>query len=521
MKKNKIIIFDSTLRDWQQCPWAWMDFEKNLEYSKLANKLWIDILEAGFPSASELDFKIVNEIAKNYAEKKWSPKVAGLCQLRENQIDITIKSLEPLIKAKKAVLHTYLPVDPNLLEASLWWKFDEKFLINEVFRLIKKATNAGCEVEFSPEWYSRLWENFDFTTKVIISAIEAWAKTINCPDTIWWACKFEWENYFLENIKKHKKIIDEKFPKNEIIWSVHNHNDFGLAVENTINSVLDWPAKQVEVTINWVWERAWNASLEQVVMILNTFWKDLEIWIKTEYLQEISDFIWKNMLKKQVNFPITWENSAKHTSWWHTNAILKNPLVYQPFDPKKVWNKISFVFWPLSWGNHAKNVIENSWYKCEDFEKAEIAQFIKNFYKERRKWITDKELTEAYFEFKSPIQIKIFDYSKNSNSSTVILEWKFFDLEWKIERKKEWKDSALAGLKDLIDENFEKIKIQNYKSKSIWEWIDAKSFCEIIISMENWETFTWKWIDDDIEISAMKALINAVNWVFIEREFRI
>ena len=117
MKNKQIMIFDTTLRDGQQCPGAGMSFENNIEYARLAANAQVDILEAGFPSASKLDFMIVNTIAKEVTNTNSSPIIAALCQLKKEQFEITIRSLEPAISNKKARLHTYLPVDPQLMDA--------------------------------------------------------------------------------------------------------------------------------------------------------------------------------------------------------------------------------------------------------------------------------------------------------------------------------------------------------------------------------------------------------------------
>src|SRR5262249_42403788 len=158
----------TTLRDGQQCPGAGMSFEKNLEFAELARHLKIDILEAGFPAASATDFEIVHAIAGAYASHDRSPVVAALCQLREEQVEKTIEALRPAMKVKRARLHTYVPVDPELMAASLGSRAEKKGeIVADVFRLVKLAAAEGLEVQFSPEGYSRVGDNFDFTTELI------------------------------------------------------------------------------------------------------------------------------------------------------------------------------------------------------------------------------------------------------------------------------------------------------------------------------------------------------------------
>ena len=524
MNKNQIKIFDTTLRDGQQCPGAGMSFEDNIAYAHLASGLGVDILEAGFPSASKLDFKIVNTIAKELAPKS-DMLIAGLCQLREEQVDKTIEALSPAISHKKAKVHTYLPVDPELLRASLGEKAKDKNQLTKlVYKLIKKAVDAGCEVEFSPEGYSKMGENFDWVTELISVAIEAGANTINCPDTIGGAHRFEGEEYFVEKIKKHALIIEKKFPDNGVIWSCHCHNDFGTAVENSINAVYDGPVRQIECTINGLGERAGNASMEQCVMLIRHFGKyknpDLFSNIKTEKFQEISDFVSKKMLPRQPHFPISGDNASCHTSGGHTNAILKNPLAYQPFEPQEVGKETSFVFGPLSGGNHAKDVIRKNGYICDDNEKAEIAQFIKDYYKERRKGITDVELMGAYFLFRSPIQVEGIDYSREADESRISLRGRFFDEETETHEIYKGKDSSLAALKKAIDKKMDGLIIQSYKSESEGETVHAQGIATILLSDAEGNIYKGKGEDGDIKIAAMKALIDSVNKVYIEKKFK-
>lgn len=523
---KKILIFDSTLRDGQQCPGAGMSFENNLAYARLASDLGVDVLEAGFPSASKLDFEIVNEIATELASRDTAPTVAGLCQLRDEQIDITIEALLPATAKKRARLHVYVPVDPELMEVSLGALAKKKDVIQKhVFEFSKRAVDAGLEVEFSPEGYSRQGKNFDFVTDLIFAAVEAGVTVINCPDTIGGACQFQGEEYFVNKMTKHAELVDQKFPNNQVIWSAHCHNDFGLAVQNSINAVFNGPARQIEGCFAGVGERAGNAALEQCILIIKHFATGDEPFytdINTEKLHQVCSFVGKNMLPMQPHWPVSGTNATKHSSGGHTNAILKNPLAYQPFDPKEVGREISFLFGPLSGGNHAKAIIEERGYACEDSDKAAVAQSIKEQYKERRKGITDDELFQGYFDYRKPINVNSFDYSRSSNRSEIILQGRFFDQKGEIREVHEGPDSALAALKKAIAKQFGDFFIQSHRSESEGKGIEAKSVSSIVISVgtEEGPVFEGIGIDQDIEISAMKALINAVNTAYVDTNFK-
>lgn len=526
--EQRVRIFDTTLRDGQQCPGAGMSIERNLEYADLAADLRVDILEAGFPSASELDFTIVREIAERYAARSESPTVAGLCQLREEQVEKTIEALMPATKNSRAMLHVYLPVGEELMPASLGERASDKAgLVKDVYRLVRLAAQAGCEVEFSPEGYSKMGENFDFTTDTIRAAVEAGATVINCPDTIGGGCQFQGADYFVELMNRHAAIIAREFPGRKIIWSTHCHNDFGLAVQNSINAVFQGPARQIEGCINGIGERAGNAALEQCIMIIKHFGRQVSpaspftTGIRTEYLGKVCDFVASQMLPRQPHWPVTGDNSAKHSSGGHTNAILRNPLAYQPFDPKEVGKEISFIFGPLSGGNHAKSIIEERGYKCEESEKATIAQFLKNRYADRRKGVTDEEVMKGYFAYRSPIRPDQIDYAKSSNRASVTLTGSFFGKEGEMVASHDGRDSALAALKQAIDTAFGPIQILSHRSRSDSKGISAKSVSSIVISDEHGCQYEGTGADQDIEISAMRALVDAVNRAYVERNFKV
>ncbi len=523
---QKIRIFDTTLRDGQQCPGAGMSFERNIEYARLVSELRLDVIEAGFPSASQIDYDIVRAIAELYASQESSPIVAGLCQLRGEQVETTIKALEPAAKAGRGLLHTYVPVAPELMVASLGDKADKESIKKDVFAFVKAAADAGLEVEFSPEGYSRQAENFDFTTDLIRAAVEGGANVINCPDTIGGASDFEGEQYFVERMNRHAEIIDAEYPGNEIIWSAHCHNDLGLAVQNSVNAAFRGPARQIEGCINGVGERAGNVALESVIMVIrqfgasvnpeDPFFTDADV----SKLQGVCDFIGEWMLPRQPHWPVSGGNAAKHSSGGHTNAVLKNPMAYQPFDPRDIGKEITFLFGPLSGGNHAKSIVEDAGYRCANEEKAEIAQYIKELYKDRRKGITDGELLSGYFDYRCPIKISTFNYSRSADESSVDLEGRFFDQEGNVRQVHQGRDSALAALKKLAD-SYLPTKIQSHKSESDSAGFDAKSISRIVVTDETGELFEGLGEDQDIEISAMKALINAVNQAYIERNFKL
>ncbi|MCC2625880.1 MAG: 2-isopropylmalate synthase [Burkholderiales bacterium] len=525
---TQIYILDTTLRDGQQSPGAGMSYEDNLHYAHLAHKLKIDILEAGFPSASNTDFNIVSQIAKDMAAIKSDMKISGLCQLREDQVHKTMEALAPSLAINRGRIHIYVPVDPELMPVSLGNLANDKpLIIGTVNKLIKIMTSAGFEVEFSPEGYSRMRKNFDFTTDVIRAAIEAGASIINCPDTIGGASRYEGEDYFVNKIKQHAAIIKQEFPGQNIIWSAHCHNDFGTALDNTLTAVFEGAVQQIEGCINGVGERAGNVSLEQCIMNIRQFGNLTHLSHKVytnadiSYLKDISDFIAEKMLPRQPHSPITGKNAASHTSGGHINAILKNPMAYQPFDPKQIGSEISFVFGPLSGSNHARQIITTLGYKCTEEEKVAITQAIKDYYQDRRKGITDEELVKAYKAYRSPIRLDSLTYAKDAgNTTTLTLHGKFFDLP-EISVSYKGKGSALSTINNAIATHFPGIAVEDYNSYAEGHTIDALCTSNITVSLNGSHRFHGRASDEDIEISAVKAFIDAVNNAYVETKFAL
>ncbi len=525
--KKQIKIFDTTLRDGQQCPGAAISFEKNLEYARLARSARVDVLEAGFPAASKLDFAIVREIASEGAGATDAPILAGLCQQRREQVEKTMEALLPTLRTGRGRVHMYLPVAPGLMEASLGARAERKDdLVREAYELCMVASAAGYEVEFSPEGYSRVGENFDFCTDVIRAAIQGGASIINCPDTIGGGCWLQGEDYFVAMMNRHADIVRREFSGRTVTWSAHCHNDFGLALHNSLAAIIEGPCTQIEGCFNGIGERAGNVALEQVILALSNFGtisaknSVYSTGVAIDKIQALSNFVATYMLPRQPHWPVTGDNAARHSSGGHTNAILKDPLAYQPFDPRAIGAEISFVFGPLSGGNHAQSIIEKSGYTCDDSEKASIAQFIKTKFQERRKGITDAEVLEGYVEYRSPIRIESFDYSKKAGRSEILLSGRFFDLEGLLREAYDGKDSALACLKRAIDARMPGLQLQSYQSESASPGISATSLSKIVLTDGSGRAYMGEGTDEDIEISAMKALIAATNRAFVETNFR-
>ncbi len=393
---EKVILFDTTMRDGRQCPGADVTDGQYFDYMKLISRSGMDIVEAGFPSSSKREFVQVRRLAEMAGSGEFSPSVAALCQSRREQVDSTLRALEPAVGWEKAFFHVYIPVDPRLLSASMG-DIDTDSELQKLEEHIKIAKRAGMTVQFSPEGYSRIGSNFDWCTDLIRVAVSSGATYINCPDTIGGASHYEWEQYYVENMRRHKEVIDREYPWNSVVWSVHNHNDLGNATENSIWWVVNGVARKIEGTIGWVGERAGNADLLQVVMNMRQFHSQKydTSHIDIAWFHEIGRFVGQHMLPIQPHYPIIWGNAYRHTSGGHVNALRRDRLVYHPYDPESVGWSISLWFGPQSGGNHARDIVEQSGISFA-WSPSEFAQFLKSHHSDRRKGISDEEVIAWY-----------------------------------------------------------------------------------------------------------------------------
>ncbi len=248
---RKIRIFDTTLRDGEQSPGASMNIEEKLEVAKQLARLKVDVIEAGFPISSPGDFEAVKAVAQNVK----GPAVAGLCRASAADID---RAWEALQYAKKPVIHLFIATSDIHLEKKLRKSREE--VLEIAIANTKRAKGYCEEVEFSAEDASR--SDFDYLCQVVEAVIDAGATVINLPDTVGYAIPSEYGEMI-------RRVIERVPNSKKAVFSVHCHNDLGLAVANSLAAVVAG-AGQVECTINGIGERAGNAALEEVVMAINT-----------------------------------------------------------------------------------------------------------------------------------------------------------------------------------------------------------------------------------------------------------
>lgn len=373
--KNRIIVFDTTLRDGEQVPGCQLNTLEKIEVAKTLEELGVDVIEAGFPISSPGDLLAVQEVTK--AVKK--PVIAALSRAIRADIDVANESLK---FAKHKRIHTFISSsDVHIIHQ---FRSTREKILEQGIEAVKYAKKFTDDVEFSAMDAGRT-EN-EFLAKFIEEAIKAGATTVNIPDTTGYCLPGE----FGEKIKylvEHVKNIDKA------IISVHCHNDLGMATANTISAVQNG-ARQIEVTINGVGERAGNTSLEEAVMIIKTR-EDLNAVTGINYknIYPASRLVSRLMrMPVQANKAIVGRNAFAHSSGIHQNGVLKNRFTYEIINPQDVGiNESSLALTARSGRSALKHHLERLGYKLTQ-EKLDLIYNKFVTLADKKKDINDEDL---------------------------------------------------------------------------------------------------------------------------------
>ena len=381
MKNQRILIFDTTLRDGEQCPGASMNLREKLEVARQLARLKVDIIEAGFPVISDGDFEAVRTIAMEIK----GPVICGLARCVANDIDAAGKALKPA--GRKARIHVFLATS----------KIHREFKLNkaqdEILRLavdgVKRAKRFTDDVEFSPEDGSRTEP--EFLVQVCKAAVAAGATTINVPDTVGWAVPDQYGALI-----QHLHDSVPEFQSGEAIISVHCHNDLGLGVANSLAAVRSG-ARQIECTVNGIGERAGNAALEEIVMAVKTrgdYFGELRCGVNTREILKSSRLVARmSSLVVQRSKAIVGENAFAHSSGIHQDGILKKRETYEIMDPQEVgWGGTELPLTKHS-GRHAVAArLKHLGFKMSDADVQAIFARFKEI-GDKKKFVYDDDLS--------------------------------------------------------------------------------------------------------------------------------
>jgi len=374
--EERVIIFDTTLRDGEQSPGASMNAGEKLRLATQLEKLGVDVLEAGFPAASEGDFDAVSKIAG----KLKKTEVAGLARTSKDDIDRAWGAVQ---HAAKPRIHTFLATSDIHMQYKLNMTRDQ--VLKTTSESVKYAKSLTDSIEFSAEDASR--SDRDFLCKVFEAAIEAGATTINIPDTVGYAIPMEFADLV-------KYVIGHTPNIHKAVVSVHCHNDLGLATANTL-AALNSGARQAEVTINGIGERAGNTSLEEVVMSLHTRpnYMPFSTNIETELIYPTSRLV--SMITGiivQPNKAIVGANAFAHEAGIHQDGVLKNPMTYEIMKPETVGLSASKLVLGKHSGRHAlRSHLKEMGYDLSDEELKLVFKKFKEL-ADKKKHIVDEDL---------------------------------------------------------------------------------------------------------------------------------
>ena len=348
--QDQIFIFDTTLRDGEQSPGASMTLEEKLQVAEILDDMGVDIIEAGFPIASNGDFEAVSEIAKRTKRSV----IAGLARAIHADID---RAGEAVRHAERGRIHTFVSTSPIHLEHQM--KKTEAQVLDIITDTVGRARNLIDDVEWSAMDATRT--PIEYLCRCVEAAIRAGASTINLPDTVGYATPDEYKAMF-EQIRARVPDADKA------IFSVHCHNDLGLAVANSLAGVAGG-ARQIECTINGLGERAGNAALEEIVMAIRTRSDVLPYGCAVEprYLTRASKLVSAvSGFPVQFNKAIVGKNAFAHESGIHQDGMLKNAETYEIMKPEDVGvAKTSLVMGKLSGRNAFRDKLESMGYFLE------------------------------------------------------------------------------------------------------------------------------------------------------------
>ncbi len=499
MKTNdRLIIFDTTLRDGEQSPGASLNGGEKLEIAFQLSRLGVDVIEAGFPIASPGDFEAVNQIAK----KVRGPEICGLARCTKGDIDAAWKAVEP---SKKPRIHVFIATSDIHLEKKL--QMSQSQVLERISQMVSYAKKYCDNIDFSPEDAVR--SDFQFLSKAIQTAIEAGATTINVPDTVGYAMPFE----FGPMIKRLMMGI----PGSEkAIFSVHCHNDLGLAVANSLSAVQNG-ARQVECTINGIGERAGNASMEEIVMSIKTR-KDLfdvRTNIHTAEFYRASRLVSRlTGMQVQPNKAIVGANAFSHESGIHQDGVIKFRQTYEIMTPQSVGvPSSSLVLGKLSGRNAlAKRLKDLGHVLAGKKLDAVFSKF--KVLADKKKYVFDEDILTLVEEGEEGRQENFKLEFMQINSGTGIVPTATVRVSVK---GKSFQEAAVGdGPVDAVYKAIDKItripvKLVDYKLSAVSGGKDAQGEVTVQVEMGTGQTARGKGASTDIIEASAKAYISALN----------
>ena len=496
---DKLIIFDTTLRDGEQSPGASMTREEKIRIAKQLEKLRVDVIEAGVPAASNGDFESVKAVADIIKDST----VCGLARAIENDIK---RAGEALKGANSGRIHTFIATSPIHMEKKLRMTPDQ--VVEQAVKAVKWARQYTDNVEFSPEDAGR--SDPDFLCRVLEAVINAGAKTLNIPDTVGYNLPHQFGGLI--------KTLRERIPNSDkVIFSVHCHNDLGLAVANSLSAVLNG-ARQVECTINGLGERAGNASLEEVVMAVKTR-RDIftcDTRIDTTQIVPTSKLVSSiTGYPVQPNKAIVGANAFSHESGIHQDGVLKHRETYEIMRAEDVgWGANKLTLGKLSGRNAFRSRLQELGIVLanEDALNAAFARFKE--LADRKREIFDEDLQALVSEVEVAMVSEHYRLlSMRAHSETGILP--LAKVRLMVGGKEQEAEEQGGGPVDATFKAIEKIahsgtELLLYSVNNITSGTDSQGEVTVRLS-KNGRVVNGLGADTDIVVASAKAYLSALN----------
>ena len=496
---DQLIIFDTTLRDGEQSPGASMNKEEKVRIAKLLEKMRVNIIEAGFAAASPGDYEAVLAVASAIKDST----VASLARAQEADIRKAGEAIKPAASGR---IHTFIASSPIHMEKKLRMKPDQ--VLQTAIDSVKLARSLTDDIEFSAEDASR--SEFDFLCKLIEAVIKAGARTINIPDTVGYGMPAQFGDLI-------KRLIENIPNSDKAVWSVHCHNDLGLAVANSLSCVLNG-ARQVECTINGLGERAGNASLEEIVMAVKTR-RDIfnvDTRIDTTQLVPASKLVASiTGFPVQPNKAIVGANAFAHEAGIHQDGVLKHRETYEIMRAQDVgWNANKLVLGKHSGRNAFKARLQELGIELESEQS--LNEAFKKFKElaDKKHEIFDEDLHALVSDEKITPEEEYFSLvSLMAHSETG--EMPFARLTLNAGGKEIKTDSNGTGPVDASFKALEKVvnsgaELQLYSVNAITSGTESQGEVTVRLQKEG-RIVNGLGADTDIVVASAKAYINALN----------
>jgi 2-isopropylmalate synthase len=504
MPNDRLIIFDTTLRDGEQSPGASMNLKEKLEVAHALEELGVDVIEAGFPIASPGDFEAVQAIARQVR----GPVICGLARCNADDID---RAWEALGEAARPRIHVFLATSAIHREFKL--KMAKEEIIRRAVDGVRRAKGYCEDVEFSPEDAART--ELDFLTEVVQAAVDAGATTLNIPDTVGYAVPTQYAAA-IRHLKQTVRGIDD------VVLSVHCHNDLGLAVANSLAALFEG-ARQVECTVNGLGERAGNCALEEVVMAVKTRadYFGLPTTINTRKLLHASRLVARvTGIQVQRNKAVVGQNAFAHEAGIHQDGMLKERSTYEIMSPEEVGLARTELVLGKHSGRHAlRQRVRDLGYHLDDEQFEKVFEAFKVL-ADRKKTIYDADveaLAEAQIQ-ETPHEWTLESFHVSAGSGSVPMA----AVSLKHADGRRLQDAALGdGPVDAVFKTIERItgvvvELRDFQVRSVSVGEDAQGEAHVEIECDG-KVSHGRAVSTDILEASAQAFLTSINRLSLRR----